>query len=92
MNRLKDARVQANLTVKEVARAVGRVPDWLFAVEAGKRLLDPIEEQAVLTAITRIARFNERVAEMRAKLTDDLRLPPLALRHHPVLPGERHAS
>lgn len=43
VERLRQARREAGLTLDEAARAFGRPPDFIIHIEAGERRIDPVE-------------------------------------------------
>jgi transcriptional regulator with XRE-family HTH domain len=94
MHPIEQARKQAHLTGAEVSRAVGRTALWLTEIENGKNSISPDTEQIILTAIRRLERFAQSVAEAKEKLTADLRLPPSlkAGTRRPRLTIDRNAS
>lgn len=43
VEKLRQARSEAGLTLEEAARAFGRSPEFLVNIEAGERRIDPVE-------------------------------------------------
>lgn len=76
MTTILEARQAAGLTRGEVGAAINRSAQWLNTVEVGIAALKPEHEKIILTAIGRLHRFAATVAEAKARLTADLKLPP----------------
>ena len=92
MLKIQEERQRAGLSGAEVAQAIGRNATWLSHMEVGVTRLQPEQEKAILTAISRLEKFNRSIEEAKARLTADLKLPPTPPTRGRPHPGGTHAA
>jgi transcriptional regulator with XRE-family HTH domain len=79
-NDLRAMRLEANLTMKEVAATMGRSFEWLRRIEVGQRRVTPEIKVRIVEAIRSLQHIKNAARSQRCRLNSSLALPRAAAR------------
>lgn len=77
-SKLRNARLQAGVSLAEVGAAIGRSDMWLSYVERGMTTVPRDIENRIMVAIERLAELRAAQRRRKVELAEELRLPNLA--------------